>query len=81
MEVMVPTYSVDCPETITNLPMALVSGGNVPQFLPLVVWDRFEGAKCKTHVPIELPPGSCLACGSIRNQVSPGLGGQWSFMV
>lgn len=26
MEVMIPTYSIDCPETITNLSMALVSG-------------------------------------------------------
>lgn len=37
------------PETITNLLMTLVSGGNIPQFIPLIVWDRFEAAKCKTR--------------------------------
>lgn len=59
------------PETITNID----GSGQWGQYTLVYSTHCLGRAR---HMPIEPPPGSCLACGNIRNQVSPGLGGQWS---
>lgn len=55
MEVMIPTYSIDCPETITNLSMALVSGAMYLSVFHLLSGTGLKGPSTRHLCPLNHP--------------------------
>lgn len=55
MEVMVPTYSIDCPETTTNLSMALVSWAMYLSFFHSLSGTGLKGPSTRHLCPLNHP--------------------------